>query len=500
MRVEYELPRCTPEKVGVSSRKLLEMVKALERAGTEMHGVMLARHGQVILEGWWAPHTRETVHICHSFGKSYVATAVGAACTDGLMREDDRVIDYFPDEVKALGLDPTGRIGELKVRHVLMMANGMTVHAMAGEKLVENYLSTAVDETPGETFRYNTAGSCMLAEMVRRVTGRSVLDYLKDRVLDPIGFDLDHFCWMTFKGGLHPAPGVAACTEDNLRLGLLYLQDGAWQGRQLIDAEWMRRATAKQIDNHMDGYGYQLWIYRQPGTFRFCGGHGQDCFMSRSRDLVLAINQGASEPHDTDANFDIIDRCLFDAELSEEPLPEDPEGCAALYAYMASRRLPDWESGPVHGNAEGWDGEYRCVGGGFHIHPELCPFGDENVNRDFYTIEDEWVHTLRIERVEEGFRLTMNDDLAFTARLDGRLVPEHVQSAMPAYDHSVATAVAEKDCLIVTHWFYQTCFKTRIWLVRTAEGLNVRVRKDRLHDDVPYLWREARFEKVRQRA
>ena len=492
MRREYRLPRCTPESVGVSSRALLEMVRALEAAGSELHGVMLARHGKVILEGWWRPQTRDTVHICHSFGKSYVATAVGAACTDGLMSEEDRVIDFFPEEIRSLGIDPTGRIGDLRVKHVLMMSNGMSVHAMAGEHLVRNYLTTPVDLVPGEKFLYNTAGSCMLGEIVRRVTGRSLLDYLRERVLDPIGFDMEHFYWMTFKGGLHPAPGVASNTENNLRLGMLYLQDGQWQGQQLIDPQWMRRATEKQIDNDLNGYGYQLWIYRQPGSFRFCGGHGQDCFMSRSRDLALAINQAASEPHDMNANFDIIDRYLFNADLPDI-LPEDPEGYAALVAYMQSRRLPDGAVAPVHGNADGWEGEYELASGGFHIHPELCPFGDENVNRDFYTLEDEWVRTLRIERVAEGFRLTMNGDLAFTARLDGKLTPERVQSAMPAYNQSVATAVAEKDCLIVDQWFFQTCFKTRLWITRTEDGLKVRARKDRLHDGAPYLWREAEF-------
>lgn len=73
----------------------------------------------------------------------------------------------------------------------------------------------------------------------------------------------------------------------------------------------MKNATTKQIDNGQDGYGYQLWIYRTPDTFRFSGGHGQDCFMSRPHDMVLAINQAASEPHDMDQNFDILDQYLF---------------------------------------------------------------------------------------------------------------------------------------------------------------------------------------------
>ena len=74
------LPRVSPEQVGISSRMLLSMFRELESA-TEMHGFMLARHGQVAAEAWWAPYTPQLPHICHSGGKSDVGTAVGLACT-----------------------------------------------------------------------------------------------------------------------------------------------------------------------------------------------------------------------------------------------------------------------------------------------------------------------------------------------------------------------------------------------------------------------------------
>ena len=66
---ETTLVRSTPESVGISSRELLKMVQALEKSGTEMHGIMLCRHGKLILDGWWSPYTSKTIHICHSFGE-----------------------------------------------------------------------------------------------------------------------------------------------------------------------------------------------------------------------------------------------------------------------------------------------------------------------------------------------------------------------------------------------------------------------------------------------
>ena len=116
-----DLERVTPESVGISSRDLLLMIKELETCGTEPHGLMVTRHGKVALECWWAPFTRDTVHICHSFGKSYVATAVAAACTDGLLSVEDRIADLFREDMKELGIADEGNIAKLRVKHVLTM-------------------------------------------------------------------------------------------------------------------------------------------------------------------------------------------------------------------------------------------------------------------------------------------------------------------------------------------------------------------------------------------
>ena len=480
------LERVAPESVGISSRALMDMVRQLERCGTEMHGIMVARHGKVILEGWWAPYTPQTIHICHSFGKSYVATAVGAACTDGLLSIEDRVADLFAEDMRRLGVADAGKLSRLKVKHVLSMTNGMRRCPLAGEKLVDNYLTTPIEDEPGSVFLYNTAGSCMLGEMVRRATGESVYDYMVRRVLRPMGFDLEHFRWMTFPGGLHAAPGVASCTENNLRLGMLYLNRGAWQGTQLIDPEWIDRATRRQADNGAWGYGYQLWLNSVPGTYRFSGGHGQDCLMSPDRDMVVAIHQAGSEPHDTDAVTAIVNRALLEKPLPET-LPPDPEGAQALAEHMRTRKIPPAGGRAAHAFANGWEGRYRTVEGRFHLQPELRPAGEMNVNADFYTLGDPDVHTMAIERTEEGFCLTMNDSLRIQARLDGKWRPHTAQSAMPAYDQSCAVARADENELIVEQWFYQTCFKTRLRMIRDGDLLHIEARKERLHDDRPYF-------------
>ncbi len=482
-----EFLRVTPESVGLSSRDMLAMLWALERCGTEPHGLMVARHGKVALECWWAPYTRDTVHICHSFGKSYVAAAVGAACTDGLLSVEDRIVDLFRNEIDEYHITINDHLANLKVKHVLSMSNGMSVHAPSGENVVRNYLTTAVDQEPGSTFMYNTTGSCMLGEIVRRVTGKNLYEYMKGRVFDKIGLDTAHFAWMTFRNGLHAAPGVASNTENNLRLGLLYLQNGYWNNVRVIDSQWIADATKKQIDNGADGYGYQLWLHPLPGVFRFCGGHGQDCVMSRPLDLAYSIQQAASESHDTDAVNAITTRYLLGRALPET-LPEDPEAFAALNAYIADRRLPNNASASTHAFSQGWDGTYQVVNGHFHIYPELRPFGDNNVYRDFYENADETVQQVSIRVLPDWVEITLDGKTELRARLDGLLIPHRTYCALPSYPWVCSGATFEQNTLIVDTWFFQTCFKTRMWFVRNGDVLQLRVRKERLHDDEPYFW------------
>lgn len=485
------LPRATPESVGFSSRSLLEMLSRLERCGTEMHGFMLQRFGKVVAECWWLPYNKDTVHICHSFGKSYAATAIGLACTQGKLSVEDRIVDLFADEIGAYGVPLTENLTQLKVKHVLSMTNGMSVHAENGEHLLRNYLTTPVDNPPGTVFMYNTTGSCMLGAIVEKVTGRRVREYLEEFVFHPIGMNDSGLAWMTFRNGLHAAPGVASCTENNLRLGMLYLQDGAWEGRQIIDAQWIHEATRKQIDNSAGGYGYQMWMHKTfPDVFRFCGGHGQDCVMSRGRDLAWAINQAASEPHDTDAGNKILDAYLLAPE-HPHALPEDPEGYAALQTYLHTRALPNNASQPRRAFADGWAGEYEVVEGRFHIHPELRPYGEKNVYLDFYDTDDVYVKRLCITEEEEAFWIELDGRTQLKARLDGRLIPNDTWSAMPAYTELCSTVVFEKDEMIVDAWFMQTCFRSRLWFTRDGDMLHVRVRKERLHDQEPYFWYNA---------
>lgn len=501
-----ELPRVSPESVGISSGRLLETLKELESSGTEMHGFMLARFGKVASECWWSPYGPDLVHICHSFGKSYVATAIGVAITEGLLSVEDRLVDIFKEEIEAYGIPLSDNLRKLTVEHVLTMSNGMSVHPKSGERLLENYLSNPVDLEPGSVFMYNTTGSCMLGAIVQKVAGMGVKEYLTPRVFEKIGLETDKLGWLKFRNGIDAAPGVSSTTENNLRLGLLYLNGGAWEGERLIDEEWMRKATSKRVDTgHLggaidgrSGYGYQLWMCRDPGAFRFDGGHGQLAVMSPRLDLAISANQAASMPHDADAFLDILHERLLSGSFPAS-LPEDPAALAELRAYESGRSLPIPEKSRERPDADAWNGIYRVTGGKFHIQPELKPSDAENVYEDFYSSpEDVYVKTISLKIAgDSSCELVLDGDTVLDVRLDGRIVPRHTRCAMPTYYLSYSWGSFEPDgSFLVTTRYYQTCFITRLRLFRTAEGLMISVAKTTLHDAKPSFSYEAQAIRV----
>lgn len=503
------LPRVSPEQVGISSRMLLSMFRELESA-TEMHGFMLARHGQVAAEAWWAPYTPQLPHICHSLGKSYVGTAVGLACTQGYLHLEDRIVDLFADEIRQWNIPVTENRARLTIEHQLMMANGMSFHAASGENLLRNYLTTEVDHAPGERFLYNTTGSCMLGAAVMRAVGKPIRQYVTEELLNRIGIANDELEWMPFHGnGVHAAPGVATTAENNLRLGMLYLNYGKWEGKQLIDYSWMERATTRRIRteeinkaSHTDsgaGYGYQLWICPEEGTFKFSGGHGQDTIMCRPNDLVISFLGGMNDGM-YKRTTEIVSRYLLSQKLSDMPLPEDPDNFRELKAYLDSRQLADRKTGSLPVHAEEWSGLYRVTEGEFHVGTELRPLDDHNVYTDFYDHEDVNARFLSLDVKDKYIDIVLDDGTIRTvlrAWLDGKLRPVATCGPIPIYRQTVSTAHMEQDgTMVIETKFLQTAFWTIIRLRRTPQGLEAEVLKERLHEDNPYIHQAAKLQKI----
>src|SRR5690606_16080935 len=152
------LPRSTPEAEGVSSRELLRFVNAADKSEVEFHSLMILRNGKVIAEGWWSPYRPDLKHTMYSVTKSWTSTAVGFAVAEGLLSVENKVIEFFPDELPDTVSD---HLKQLSIKNLLTMSVGQDpdpTHNIASgsDNWVRAFLAREIVKQPGTTFLYNS--------------------------------------------------------------------------------------------------------------------------------------------------------------------------------------------------------------------------------------------------------------------------------------------------------------------------------------------------------
>ncbi len=335
-----DLPRSAPEDQGVASADVLAFVEAADQQIDTMNSFMLLRHGFVLAEGWWAPYGPEHPHILYSLTKSFTSTAVGIAAAEGKLSIHDRVLQYFPEDAPD---DPSENLQQMRISDLLRMATGHDSEPdlrASDATWVQTFLAHPVPHRPGTHFLYNTPATHMLSEIVQNATGASTRDYLQDRLFDPLG--IEPASWLTSPQGTTSGGfGLSLRTEDIARFGQLYLQQGQWNGRQLVAADWVRAATRLQVANGSNpasdwnqGYGYQFWRSRHD-SYRGDGAFGQYAIVIPDQDVVIAITSGVA---DMQAVMDLVFARLLPA-FRAAPLDLDPAAEQRLRERLAQLRV-----------------------------------------------------------------------------------------------------------------------------------------------------------------
>lgn len=339
------LPSAAPSAIGVDAQGVHAFLDALEaEPAIEPHSVMIVRHDRVAAAGWWAPYAVHRPHLLYSLSKSFTSAAAGLAIGEGLLSLDEPVISYFP-EFAADITDPRSRA--VLVRHVASMASGhesetlVRARALDPGNWVRGFLLVPPDRRPGTVFAYNQPATYTLAALVQRVTGQRLTDYLRPRLLDPLG--IGPTSWVQHPPGQDLGyTGMFATTDAIARLGLLHLHGGRWHGRQVLPATWVAEATRPQIPtagraqapDWQQGYGFQFWMSRH--GYRGDGAYGQFCLVLPEHDAVIAIT-AATNP--LQGLLDLVWEHLLPA-FAPAPLPGRAGDDAALADRLAGLALP----------------------------------------------------------------------------------------------------------------------------------------------------------------
>ncbi len=296
------LPRSTPEAENVHAKGISDYFEAVAKSGQELHSLMVLRHGKVVAEKWFNGHGPAIPHVMHSVSKTWTSTAVGFAVQEGLLKVSDKVIRYFPEDLPA---EVSPWLADLEIRDLLTMTVGHStepsVDRMQQELRWERvFLAHPIDYEPGTKYLYNSMATYMVAAILQKVTGQTVLDYLYPRLLRPLGIT-GAFWEMSPSGVPCGGWGLHIKTEDMAKLGQFYLQKGKWNGKQMLNEAWFEEATKAHItqppqwfpkngkaseSDWVQGYGYQVWRCRH-NAYRADGAVGQFIIVIPEKDAVV---------------------------------------------------------------------------------------------------------------------------------------------------------------------------------------------------------------------
>lgn len=303
-----DFERVSPESVGIDSGEILKFLEAERLSGVELHSFMLIRNGKVAAEGWAKPYSKEKKQPMFSFSKTLTAAAVGFAVQEGLLSLDDRLMALFPEYCPP---DPGINLARADIRSLLTMSCGHRQEMVQSEvdrfggNWISAFFAHPFDSEPGTLFQYNTWGTDMLSAAIQKKTGLTLTQYLKPRLFDPLGMENiacsgrrtgDEFTRSVEGGGW----GMHLSTEDMGRFIWFLEQGGVWNGRQLLNAGWVRQMTSKQIEtdnpvyapfdsNWKKGYGFQMWMCDPEGISRADGAFGQFGLIMPEQNAVLVL-------------------------------------------------------------------------------------------------------------------------------------------------------------------------------------------------------------------
>jgi CubicO group peptidase (beta-lactamase class C family) len=291
-----------PSEAGMDPSVLDGLTRKL--AANEVLAALIVRRGCIVYERYKAGSGTDTLFNIYSCSKSVTSALVGIAIDRGLLKGVDRpVSEFFPAIAKTVD---AARKSGLTLGHLLAMNSGLDwpewgIWNYFFQPMIESpdwvdfVLARPMAVDPGSVFSYNTGGSQVLSAIVGRVTGMPAAEFARHELFDRIG--ISRVEWGADPNGVSTGGyGIRMSARDAARFAYLYLNNGEWDGRQVVSRAWVGESTRQHSEGHawFGRYGLHWWLKpladaRAASTFFAMGYGGQYLFVVPSLDLVAVF-------------------------------------------------------------------------------------------------------------------------------------------------------------------------------------------------------------------
>ncbi len=274
--------------------KTLALIEALEKENTGVEAISLYQNGEIVIEHRFVPYKERLIY---SHTKSFVSTLAGIAIDEGKLSLDDKMIDLFPEYASVVTDE---RVKDINLRHFLTMSSGfggaflMSANRRKGEGMpdyIAYMLSKPLAYDSGKKFCYSNGDTHMVCCMVERAVGEPLMKYAYDKLFSKLEIGVP--AWECDPDGTpFGGSGLYLNINNMMKLGILYLNNGKWNGEQIVSEAWVREASSNQISTNYggdwsSGYGYQFWVCND--TYRADGAYGQYSIVIPDENAVLAV-------------------------------------------------------------------------------------------------------------------------------------------------------------------------------------------------------------------
>ena len=341
------LNKITPEAAGLDSCHIKTYIERLNKRQMHMHSVLMMRGDSIIYEGYWAPFHEDYPHRMYSVTKSFVSVAIGLCVEDGLLSLDDCVYDYFPDR-REENIDE--HVKRQTVRQMLTMTTvgyPCSWFTYGDPDRTHIYFSDfGKRRMPGTIWAYDSAGSQVLSSLVERVTGKTLFDFLNERIFTHLGTFKTAKILETPNGDAWGDSALICTTRDLASFARFVMNYGTYDGKRLMNEEYLKEATTSKTDNRWDGhmyafkhgYGYLFWMGEE-GAFAFVGMGDQLAVCIPKYDFIFCCtgdNQGNEAARDY-IIYELYD-CIVE-NLQSSPLSPNPVAVKELESITSSLSL-----------------------------------------------------------------------------------------------------------------------------------------------------------------
>jgi len=298
---DFEWKYDTPENNNVDIAILEQFNNSI--SSTLITSTVVIKNGKIINEYYKEGYNQDSVYNINSCSKSITSTLVGIAIDKGYIENVDIPIsNYFPEI-----LDKNSeQWKQITIKDLLTNTSGIQAvddnwrEWRASENWIDYILNNQVTSNPGTTFSYSTGNTHLLSAIIQKATGMKLDEFGKKYLFEPIGIKSVE-CREDEQGISDGGNGYSLNAHDMAKFAMLYLNNGVWEGEQIVSSNWINEATTLKFNRRSGtaNYGYQWWVRtfgEQKYESYFAQGHGnQFIFVVPKINLIVTFTSNYND-------------------------------------------------------------------------------------------------------------------------------------------------------------------------------------------------------------